>query len=761
MTDTNIRYPDDFDGDDNLYHAVDALRLTLLDDYNPGDTSIILTGELSQLAYWPSTGLITLTEQCSEIDFRAISFSYDSVDADTGVISGLLIRPGFSDVVKPKRITHVTCNVMAEHHNSVKDALKAIQGFVGVKDTIDTQPFGTTLEGRINFLRNVVLQPKAWFDVDKTIGNIPFEVEFADKSFRLGTDGTSGPVTIEWDFGDQTTSTVSTISVVSATSIAPNDPNAYVIDLDGGKIKKTYYQAGLYDVRMRVTNDFGSDEVVFKELINARIPAPQEAVVKYAINSGQNVTDGIPSDGPYTVVPKIRSPINTLITLDVQEGENASTPGYSYAGELLNSYGNPLDPVVSYTWALGDDLNHPNSPNTKAAYSIGGIYDMKLRVDTEFGAYRITTYKNSIDIVENLNLWTWVFTDLSETQARPYEYGLLSETFKLNSNQTLSVTRDASFLDSVPDSARQKREFRRNTGFAPRGTTPSGSRGWTMLYWASGRNALQPKSAENIYFTEYNGFDDTYLARDPVARPWNWASFASTSAAYFCFGSTLDSSSPNSSPTNPERLRYDLTSFATTSTTMTSSDFENGAQELLQNPATFDGSGDSIYGDYSVTRTSWKDNTGYIARNDGVGDYFRIKSFYRTEGTLGNPVKTIRKLIDVQGTTKLEGQLGDLSLGIYMFNNSGSISAYGISSSTWSTGGPGINSAAYRTLQDSTAQDYDNPSNTLLVSTDKDRRAYLAFDYSNRVFLKFNEIDLTFSTLGARPNGGLWIMGIY
>ena len=175
----------------------------------------------------------------------------------------------------------------------------------------------------------------------------------------------------------------------------------------------------------------------------------------------------------------------------------------------------------------------------------------------------------------------------------------------------------------------------------------------------------------------------------------------------------------------------------------------------------FDGSGQSVYGHHSVTRTTWKDNTGYIARNDGVGPYFRIKSFYRTEGTLGNPFKTMRKLIDIQGSTELEGQLGSLSQGIYFFNNSGSISAYSSSSSTWSTGGPGINSAAYRTLQDTTQPNYDDPANTMLVATDNDRRAYMTFDYSSRVFLKFSEIDLTFVTLGWRPEGDQFMMGIY
>lgn len=753
-----IRYPDALDGDDNLYQVHDALRLRLAEDYNPGDTKIVVEGDALTLTRWPEVGIVTLTEQCSDIDKRAITFYYTGVDVDNGQITGLILLDCFEDVKKPKRITNVLINVVDEHHNKLKDALIAIQEFIGRKGTIDTQPFGDTLEGRINFLRKIVLQPRAWFKANKQIGNVPLEVEFTDQSFRLGTDGTTGPVIITWDFGDNSTSTVSSIS---ATSVAPDVEDAYVIDVDGGKIKKTYYKAGLYDVKLIVKNDFGQDECIFKNLINARIPAPNEAVITFDPADNQSVTAGSPTGGPYTVVPKIRSQINTLIQIDIAAGENPYTPGYTYAGEPLNDVGDPLDPIVSYTWNLGDDLNHPNSPSTKAAYTVGGIYDLKMRVDTEFGAYRITTYENAIDIVENTNLWMWLYTDLNDTTVRGYEYGLISETFKLRTNSTHLIDRDAAFLNGSPDEASQKKEFRKNTGFAPRGTTNSGSGGSVLLYWASGRSAASPASSEEIRFVEYNGFEDTYITRSPISRPWNWASFSSPSQAFFCFGTKGDPSSPNVSSTNLTKTKLDLNSLTASNTTMTIDDFENGGQELMQNPALYDNSGNSIYGHYSVYRTAWKDNTGYIARNDGVGDFFRIKSFYRTEGSVGNPFKTIRKLIDIQGPTRLEGELGDLTDGIYLFNNSGSISAYKAASSTWSTGGPGINSVAYRSIQDTTVLGFDNGSNTLLCATDRYSWAYLSFDYSSNAFQRFSASTLTFSALGSRPEGDQFIMGVY
>ncbi|GAI56016.1 unnamed protein product, partial [marine sediment metagenome] len=58
----------------------------------------------------------------------------------------------------------------------------AVEEFVGVKGTIDSRPFGATMEGRINFLHRVALQPKAWFSVNKRVGVAPFTPVFTDLS---------------------------------------------------------------------------------------------------------------------------------------------------------------------------------------------------------------------------------------------------------------------------------------------------------------------------------------------------------------------------------------------------------------------------------------------------------------------------------------------------------------------------------------------------------------------------------------------------
>ena len=754
---TSSDFPTSFDSDTNLFEVQDGLRLRLAEDYAVGDSTIQGEGDPYVIAAMPETGIITLTEQCSDLDKRAISFHYGSFDPLTVVFSDLDLLEEFIDVPKLKRITNITVNVMAEHHNHLKNALIEIQKFCGVEGTVDNAPFGDTLEGRINFLRNLVLVPKAWFTSDVRTGNVPLEVEFQDMSFRLGTDGNSGDIKITWDFGDQASSVVSMISAIS--EVPDGAVDVIVRDTDGEKIKKTYHSPGIYDVKLTVENDFGSDVCIFPEYINARVKAPNEAIIRYVPNSAtQDGTAGVPPDGPFEQYPKIRSPINTLIQIEIPDGENPSTLGYSYAGELLDDVGEAIDPIDHYTWSLGDDLTHPNSMETKASYSVGGIYDLKLRVDTTYGSYRITTYEDSIDIVENQNLWLWIHSGTDTVRA--YEYGLISETFKLTPAATLSLNRNSDFLAGEPNVEQQRQEFIRNTGFAPRSTTTSGRQGITMLYWASGRASTDPISEEKVNAVEFNGFNGTYVTRTPIYRRWNWVNLNSLSKSYFVLGSANYALSATSL-TNQEKTTLDLVTLTQTSETLTTDNYLNGANELMQNVYAANSVGDPISGHFSVYRSAWKDGAGYFARNDGVEAFFRIKSFYRTEGTISNPFINIRKLQDIQGPTKLEGQLTDLSQGVYFLNNSGSVSKFEPVASVWTSGGPGVNSLLYRDLQDTSVAGYDDQSNTLLVDSDGDKRAYMSFDYSSNAFAKFNEIDLTFITLGSRPEGDQWMMGVY
>lgn len=700
---TTPQFPSSFDTDNNLYLVHDSLRVTLVNDYLPGDTSITVTGDTS---HFPPTGLITLTEQCNQdVTVRAISFYYGSKTSVT--FDNLILLPNFKDTSKPKNRTDVTMNVMAQHHNTLKDALIAIENFLGVKGTTDTTPFGPTLEGRVNFLRKLVLSPRAWFSSDKRIGVVPFTVCFTDQSYR-------NPTAWTWDFGDGT-SMISSSVTPSTSYIVPSGASA-VVATDAGPICKTYYTPGKYDVTLVVSNAYGSDTIVVPELITARAPAPDAAQI---------------------VVSPSKTATNSLVDIEITSDGAQSD-----------------DPIISYTWNLSDDLPHSNTPSTLASYSIGGLYDVKLRVDTTLGAYRITSLPNAINVVESVNLWLMLFDSPKSTLAvtknlQAYEFGLISEAFKVPDMPVLSVSRDYTFTTGYVDASYQQTVFLRNASIAARNTATSGNNGQALMYWA--------KNATTVQFQQFQPFSNLWTAPaiggsgNTLSLNWNWTSFNTSNDVNMVFGVNTVQSSPTQVSQNKNRIS--LVDYSVTTTAYTSGSYLNGAAELNQNP-------DSVPSTY---RSTFQSGTGFLARNDaGPGGFFRISSFYTAGGVLSNYIQSFLKVADIPGTTKTELELVALSGGIYVFNNSGEVALYNPNANTWSTGGPGVGSAAFRSLQDATVTGFADLSQPLRAASDGGHRAYISFDYSANAFIKFDETNLTFSSLGSRPNSNeQFLMSVY
>jgi len=747
------KYPAEFDTDQNLHLVHDSLRVVLAEDYNPNidATKIIVDGDTS---VFPDTGIVTLTEQCSDITNRAVSFFYTLKTDST--FEGLVMLDGFTNtIVRPKRLTEVTQNVMAKHHNSLKDALIAIETFVGVKGVTDVKPFGNTMEGRINFLRKMVLSPRAWFTANKHVGLVPLEVVFNNQSFRMG-DGT---VNVTWDFGDQSSnvSIISTLSIISTTSVVPiSATDVRVTDLDSGTISKTYTHPNKYTVSLTVENQYGSDTITFEDFINARIEAPQEAIIDFVLSSDQTTTVGLPTGGPFTTPPTIRSRTNKFVNMAIDSGVNPFT-NRTYAGEAVIGL-TPIDPIESYNWSLTDDLTHPNQNSAKASYSIGGLYDLVLRCDTQFGAYRITTYRDCIDIIEQRNLW--LFTKQSTT-AHSNEFGLISETFKTG-NIAYTVLSDDSFLTGTNNFSQAKKEFAKNTGFTINGAIDSGDHGTAVLAYSSGGGVSTTLAAQTVKLVQFEGFGGTFT-NSPVSitRPWNWLFLPFAQKSYFLFGPN-PSALPNENTSYQNKDTLDLGGIALEPpiTLVSTDNYINGAQELINHvSSSYDISGEPLSGRFAVYRSAVKDSTGYFIRNDGVGNFFKLRNFYRTEGTEStNPVINIRKMQDMSGPVKTEGELVGLNSGIFFFNNSGNISAFNVVNSTWEIGN---STAPFRTFQDINVNNFSDTDNKLLAASDGDHIAYLSFDYSPNAFTKYNSVDQTFSAVGQRVTGTQWIMGIY
>lgn len=857
---TLSNYPKNFDNNSNLYEVHDYLRAYLAEDYTPGDGIIYVYGDSEILTRFPDSdrggGIITLTDQCDEIERRSISFYYTTkttTSSTSAYFSGLELLPGFMDVKKYKDITNITQNVMAEHHNSLKDAIINIEKFTGLKGEISKKPLEGTIEQRINYLRYLVLAPKAWFSINKKIGLNPSNVTFNDLSFRLGTDGTSQSIHYTWNFDTDSgvyfsyyksysfeklstgeiktkikflldTNTTSndffspaenyvlqkstdnweTYTEIDNTneftltfsSIKQNPEYRFLLNSGGGNeygvtlyinlgqdvLNYTYFKSGFYTAALKVENDFGDDTCILRNITNVRDFCPSEAKINYTKTESQFLLGDDYNNRKSLIV----SPTNIAILVSVSVDEE---------GNLLNGE-NPLDPINFYTWNIQDDLIHLNQEYTKALFSVGGIYDVVLRTDTESGNYRITTFKTNIDIIEKSNLWLWTSNKVgSGVTLTGNEFGLISETFKTLGGATVS-TKDNSFLGSVLDDlscdcdnyccekcytyseqCRKIREFDRNNGFAKIGTLGSGNKFTDgVLFWSTGRKPEDSVLEEKILFQKYNAFGDYYSAYgaalagdEDLQRQWGWVNFVSDIDVYFLFGNKgigVDSSSlffdcktnleaGSNSNYEVESILHTLDLTEKLFTGCNIGSFKNGAEDILDY---------SVSDEYSYYRSTWKDGSGYILSNVSGGDYFRIRNFYKTSGTVSNLITDITKINDMSGPIKSEGQLVSLSSALYFFNNSGSISIFNTTTGAWTTGGPGVGSTAFKSLQDTNVDKFDDINQTLFAVSDEDHNVYISYDYSPKSFIKFNDIDLTFRYLGQRPGSyeeKQWLSTIY
>jgi len=862
------KYPENFDTNKNLYEVHDYLRLHLAEDYIPGSKEIYVYGTTEAIERFPDQsrggGIITLTDQCEEIKQRAISFYYTTkttTSSTTAYFSGLKILPGFEDVKKYKDITNITQNVMAEHHNSLKDAVLNIEKFAGVRGERSVKPLEGTIEQRTNYIRYLALAPKAWFSVDKKIGLKPSVVTFTDLSFRLGTDGSSRFTEHKWNFNygsadyfaykkSLSFKTLGTGEVLTTVDVkltenflqknyilqkstddwaTHNDVGneesfsitysstivnpqyrlligeggdklgglTVYLNLDQDKLIYTYENSGFNDVSLTVTNDFGEDTCVLKNVVNVRDFCPSEAEIEFvASNSqtflGQEISiESLTGEKVNKRLYRITSPINTYISMNVAAYDN---------GVLKNGQ-NSSDPINSYTWGISDDLSHLNQNYTTASFSVGGIYDVVLRTDTNSGNYRITNFKSSIDVIENSNLWLW--TKGSDNNISSHEFGLISETFKsLNNSCNIKSNFNSSFLGTVkPDfdpitkegcdcgtkccdncysyseKCRVIREFERNNGFAKMDNYGSGDKdSCGLMFWATGRKDVDPTSYERVYLQKYNAFYDVYSSYylgSSITRQWGWVGFSSGDNLYFMLGNKganidtcvnkKDCGDPTTVAASNSSFEVDtcvasasISNYTYESCCLNSKSFKNGAEDIKNYTLPSD--------QYSFHRSVWRDGSGYILQSSGEGKFFRLKNFYKTGGTTSNPISEIKKINDLSGPTKTEGQLVNLSSAVFLFNNSGAISVFNSTTGVWSTGGPGIGSTNFKSLQDSTVTGFDDLNQTLFATSDEDHNVYISYDYSAKSFIKFNDIDLTFRYLGGRPGGSddrQWLSAIY
>jgi PKD repeat protein len=697
-------YPESLDNDENLYLVHDALRVPLGFDYHPGSSMILADGDISK---FPASGIITLVEQHNSPKERAVSLYYGA--RTNREFTNLELLPDSIDCMKPKKITMITLQAMANHREALKEAILAIEKFLGPKHSVESEPKIGTIFGRLNFMKKILFSPKAWFEADRSIGAAPFTTKFVFTG--SGNVGPVGDVTYEWKFNDEEITTFEPV------------------------VEKIFLSPGNYTVSLTVKNYYGEDTVTFVDMVKIKGQAPDQASIKFLPFENQIHLDDI--------IPKIRTPVNQPVLIEIPQ-KSVENNKKTFAGELIDPKTNKAtDAVTSYTWTLSDDLPHANAHKTKALFTVGGFHDLVVRTDTDLGAYRITTYENAIDVVEPTNLWIW--GNENKQRVRSYEFGLVSEVLK-TSNNTYALRSSDKFIDDKPENQRQIFEFWRNNGAAKKDSLKSGEGGECLLFWASGRTITDLPDEERINFATYNGFSDHYKVEHSINRPWNWAALASNKDIYFICGLPTTEQLPTLSLTNKTKTTYNIAAEISANDTLEYSNFKNGAHDLTVNPGVFDSKYDAPYGHYSAYRTTWKDDVGYMVRTVGLGEHFAFQNFYKTEGTLGLPFRNIVKLPDMPGEGNKEGSLIGLNNGIYFFNNHGGSYCFNTTTGTWEL----VNSHNKIARSD---------LNSLLAASDLESKAYISIE--DTAFFKFNELDMSYVTFSQSPINKQWLMTIF
>jgi len=757
MTIPAIQFPTKLDDATTLYDVKDTANIKLSKDfdYEKGDRVIYVENETYKMRLFPATGIITLTEQCSDPEYRAISFYYSSIDYSNFSFTDLTLLDETKLSSKKAIVTSVTLNVTAQHHNNIKNAIIETEKYVGIKTDRVYSPFTGNLVAKSYYLASIIFKPRAWFSAKKTVGLSPFTVEFTNYSFLLGEKINNNTILSEWDFGDGNKQTV-------------------INDLQK-KITHTYTKPGVFDVTLKITNMFGSDTVTFKKLINAKYESPEPATIEEDLSTGQlkflNFTrkfcpEDTASQTQLVLSQYLKTTVNLPVNLRVPIGIRPDGE-FTYAGERVDSSNVPIDRINTFTWSLGDNLSHGNSLTTTALYSIGGFYNIVLRTDTDSLAYRITTDENRVNVTEVVN--AWLFNKCtSSLNLNVYEMGFLSEVFKTAQRSTALITANDGFLNGYTGVNSNpykgaKLEFARNINI---NTTDSKTSGLinssAIIAYASGRNQLDALSSEKIKAVQFSGFNETFTAYNELpGRPWNWIAFNGNGITRFMFGNSV-SQPINTNDTNMDVTKLEhLSGVYVVEETYSPGDFLNAATYLKYNVVSFDSNGLPVGGNYSMYRSAFRNSKGYILKNITTGNAFQLKGFYVSENDGVFAFAKWNKLPDLAGPKKAQAQLVNLQSGLFLFNNSGSVLQFDDVANAWRTGGPGYNSIAFSNLQDKSVLDYEDEDNSLLATTDNDNNAYLSFDYSSKAYIKFNDIDLSFKLMNARPTGSQWFFGTY
>lgn len=505
------------------------------------------------------------------------------------------------DDFKDKKSSYITQQVMAEYHNVIKDAIVEIEKVIGtVKDS------EVSIYNRINNLTSKIYTPKAWFESDGVKGVAPFTVKFISKS--SGVIGPVGNVVYTWNFENEILRTSNNI------------------------VEKTFEEPGEYTISLLVENDFGSDFIEFPKMISVISPIKEKPKIKFLPNEEQLINEN-----------QIRTSINQDIKIQIENTDNE----------------------LEYEWILLPQEEKLNGKEIILNNLQGGLlYDLAVKSKNSNNSFLISVFKNSIDIVDSVNLWLWNINE-ENSNISSYEMSVVTESFKTKNNSNFNTNiKDFSY------------ELLKKNGCENKTSLCSGLGGLCVLYWMQD---------ENLNFYEYNPFLDVYFkSLNPKKINKNICSFSIQNNLYLF----LD----EENPTNKTTIKLHNNSIS--NTLLEKYSFTNGSYEL-------------IYNKNKYYRTTSNENTAFILAGDGNG----FSNFYKTEGNIGNLFINLNKLNSLPEKAK-NGNIISTNDKVYFINNNGNILCYNSFIGVWQK----INSNLK-----------NNEKNNFLISVNKNS-IYMSFD---------------------------------
>ncbi len=177
-------FPQMVDSKATLFDARNSAEATLRHSITPSSKYIIV----DNASAFPDNGILRITDGNaweSIYYHRKVGNQFHS------------LHRGYLKTNQAKWLTGalVSCPVMAEHHNALKDAVIKIEKTIGTK----TKPDPTSITGLVEKLEKRWLAPKAMFRAYPVTGKAPLLVQF--KNFSGGH-----AAKFLWDFGDGATS---------------------------------------------------------------------------------------------------------------------------------------------------------------------------------------------------------------------------------------------------------------------------------------------------------------------------------------------------------------------------------------------------------------------------------------------------------------------------------------------------------------------------------------------------------------------------